>query len=532
MDPVPEEQGQSTTGNCGTIISTNCILWQGADIPCITTCTGDSLTDVITKLGAVACAALDIGVYNTTPLTEDPVEDFASLVQLIIDTIGALPGGTGECDCDDYVLPALVFPLCMQGAYGTEAVPLDVFSATLGTFVCDVIDSFDAQLLAASNAATAAIQQLNKNLSGDIKDLESEIALIKTTLEPTIIVGTCAMTGVTPGASVTVSAGLTYLETVLCGHHSVVGDIASLNLAIASQCTDLGIAPQFAPGAAPALLNALPNWSNTPATVGASLTNLWLAFCDLRAGYDFLVNNPNPVCVVIPVTGVVISSITSTTMNYAFTPHGLATLEEASSYDVSIYAYDGFTAIGPALVTSTLTAPTISGSLSTGALNPANDYVLRVVAQYSCGTSIASEIIGKVVTCTDQYRIDVVSEPGATNALLCNGGAYNQLTRNMKVQLKNTAGTSVVNNITGVPMVFTVLYRVTHPQLANDVWESYTFTIPHNSSESPSQEYISYDQIYTGAICEDIDRANIVAAVDLQEPLECFVVAGPTTFTT
>lgn len=40
-------------------ISSNCVIWQGPDIPCLSLCTGDSITDVVYKLAVDYCAVKD-----------------------------------------------------------------------------------------------------------------------------------------------------------------------------------------------------------------------------------------------------------------------------------------------------------------------------------------------------------------------------------------------------------------------------------------------------------------------------------------
>jgi len=40
-------------------ISSNCVIWQGPDIPCIKLCAGDTISDVIFKLATELCTVLD-----------------------------------------------------------------------------------------------------------------------------------------------------------------------------------------------------------------------------------------------------------------------------------------------------------------------------------------------------------------------------------------------------------------------------------------------------------------------------------------
>ena len=51
-----------------TNMSSNCVIWEGPDIPCINLCKGDSITDVIYKLATELCKLLDIVDLSTYDL--------------------------------------------------------------------------------------------------------------------------------------------------------------------------------------------------------------------------------------------------------------------------------------------------------------------------------------------------------------------------------------------------------------------------------------------------------------------------------
>ena len=76
-------------------ISSNCVIWQGPDIPCIKLCTGDTVSDVVAKLATELCTVLDI--LNVTNydlscfnLTACGPNDFQALIQFLIEQICAL----------------------------------------------------------------------------------------------------------------------------------------------------------------------------------------------------------------------------------------------------------------------------------------------------------------------------------------------------------------------------------------------------------------------------------------------------------
>lgn len=83
--------------------SSNCVVWQGPDIPCLKLCNGDTITEVLYKLATKFCDTLtlldptkyDISCFNDISC---PPTDFSELFQLVIDQICAIqliPGPQG-----------------------------------------------------------------------------------------------------------------------------------------------------------------------------------------------------------------------------------------------------------------------------------------------------------------------------------------------------------------------------------------------------------------------------------------------------
>src|SRR5210317_1188137 len=77
--------------NC-TPTSSNCVVWQGPDIPCIKLCKGDSITDVVYNFAMSYCdllQQLDPSKYDLSCLNDSscPPESFDALIQLLIEKI-------------------------------------------------------------------------------------------------------------------------------------------------------------------------------------------------------------------------------------------------------------------------------------------------------------------------------------------------------------------------------------------------------------------------------------------------------------
>src|SRR5689334_13204727 len=70
-------------------ISSNCVIWQGPDIPCIKLCKGDNISDVTAKLAKELCTVLDyLDIKNYDLECFNPVcptlTNFQELIQFII----------------------------------------------------------------------------------------------------------------------------------------------------------------------------------------------------------------------------------------------------------------------------------------------------------------------------------------------------------------------------------------------------------------------------------------------------------------
>ena len=93
--------------NC-TPTSSNCIIWQGPDIPCIKLCKGDSITDVVYNFATDYCdllKELDPSKYDLSCLTnvKCPPDTFRELIQLLIKRICEVeqtPGPQGPPGAD------------------------------------------------------------------------------------------------------------------------------------------------------------------------------------------------------------------------------------------------------------------------------------------------------------------------------------------------------------------------------------------------------------------------------------------------
>jgi hypothetical protein len=114
--------------------SSNCVIWEGPDIPCLKLCYGDNITEVLFKLATKFCDTLllldptqyDISCFNSLAC---PPTDFSELFQLVIDQICNIqltPGDPGKKGDKGDTGPAgptgPTGPRGLQGLQGTPGV--------------------------------------------------------------------------------------------------------------------------------------------------------------------------------------------------------------------------------------------------------------------------------------------------------------------------------------------------------------------------------------------------------------------------
>jgi len=76
-------------------ISSNCVIWQGPNIPCIKLCTGDTITDVVYALATQLCTVVDAVNISTLDLsclkiTTGTPTNISQLLQILVNKICAL----------------------------------------------------------------------------------------------------------------------------------------------------------------------------------------------------------------------------------------------------------------------------------------------------------------------------------------------------------------------------------------------------------------------------------------------------------
>jgi hypothetical protein len=285
-------QPTNTQAGCNPV-SSNCVIWQGPDIPCITLCKGDSISDVTYKVATELCTLidqLDIAGFDVScfpPICPKP-ENIHDLIQFILDKLCELQNAQGGTTpeipaCPDTcvitVAPCFYYP--NQFGQQVTTMTLTEYSTAIGNKVCEILDALAANDL--------FVKSLDKRLS-DIEACDPCNPVIPATLVPT-----SCLTGTINTPIVTF---VQTLENEVCELKDAVvgsGTIAQtvVNDVLAQQCEGLeGAAPLSQPYGA---MGLIPGWvtaaSGDFTTLSAAVQNLWITVCDMRTALQNVVTN-------------------------------------------------------------------------------------------------------------------------------------------------------------------------------------------------------------------------------------------------
>jgi hypothetical protein len=263
-------------------ISSNCVIWQGPDIPCIKLCKGDTVSDVVYKLGMELCNImdlLDVNGYDLScfDLASCKPKNIQELIQFLIERICALedvdaavaatPTTSGNqarsTSADTLVTVASCFVV------GTTTVmPVAEYAQAMGTRICGIIDQITA-------------------INLQINDLDIRVTTLETTPIPVYTLPSfaisCNIDALISGNIYPIDLILQeFINDVWCSFYAATGTTSDLLSAVSAQCilgTDF---TKVNPAATYAM--QYPTWIQPTVTIADLLNNAWIVLCDIYNG--------------------------------------------------------------------------------------------------------------------------------------------------------------------------------------------------------------------------------------------------------
>ena len=261
-------------------ISSNCVIWQGRDLPCIKLCKGAKITTVIELLANQLCTLMDtfeLSNYDIScfQLQSCPPQDFKSLIQLLIERICANNGGTpGESTA---VAGIDTIVSINQAFYYTNPQGDTVTTMRLRDYVTAIGNRINT-LIQQITTIQSTLQSFNTRIS-NLENAETP------TFELPVLASACLFTQPTR-----MDIFLQTLETEFCRLRTYTGDVDQLSSAIQSACNLNNVPRLYGSGN----MDGIQGWFNVPQNIAQSISNLWKVVCDIRIATQFIIDNYAP----------------------------------------------------------------------------------------------------------------------------------------------------------------------------------------------------------------------------------------------
>lgn len=269
---IPTNTGN--TSPCSNI-SSNCVVWQGPDIPCISLCNGDTISDVIAKLAEELCAIIGavagepdlsgLDLLCVLPDGQSEPDTLEGTLQLIINAI---------CDFETtgkYTLPNVTLADCLQYEDGlgnpVTELPLDDYATLIGNKVCNILDSI------------LIIQTTLNDHESRLIILENCVLPCSGSIDEVEVISSCVLEG---EGLVALSELVLQLEVRFCNLETAVGSPALISTSINAQCI-LGSDKKLD---GKGTYGSIPDWVTNPTTLAESNKNLWLVVCDMHKAIE------------------------------------------------------------------------------------------------------------------------------------------------------------------------------------------------------------------------------------------------------
>lgn len=265
--------------------TSNCVIWQGPDIDCISLCKGDTISEVVFKLATELCEVLDIlnitsydlSCFNLTTCKPD---DFQQLIQFILERICKLEQCTGCIpNCDGTSTPPVTpggtstgCPDCVMAV-----APCFYYINELG----DLVTSMQLQdyVTAIGNRICSDVQEISAQ-QRTLNNHETRITVLEEKPAAIYIPPTVTPTGVLPSVPTQMDEVLTAVEQQFVQLRGATGFPDPLYQNMAKQPASLNQDQQL--NGSGGTMASLPGWTPVVNDLAQSIGNMWLTISDMR----------------------------------------------------------------------------------------------------------------------------------------------------------------------------------------------------------------------------------------------------------
>lgn len=271
-------------------VSSNCVIWQGPNIDCISLCTGDSISTVIYNLATELCTImnqLDLTNLDLTCLQvgNNPPDTFSELIQLLINKIcNAGTGTPGPAALTDPCPTNCIVPIadCFKTSATQTTMLLLDYVQMIGQKVCSLVDQI------------GTINTTITNIDNRVTELETKPApepyvlpsfTVDCTLSSTVSENTSHNLRDILEALVNDNTnGYCALLFSLGRPGNVTNAYQFQSITVGNYIGTTGASASLATCGTP-LQSEYSSWTATPLNLSDSFKNLWIAVSDIRRAH-------------------------------------------------------------------------------------------------------------------------------------------------------------------------------------------------------------------------------------------------------
>lgn len=450
MKALPSNIDKYSRSGC-IPVSATCVTWDGPNISCINLCKGDTIDVVIYELAKILCDitenVLDVSTLDFECLLENgecQPKTLLETLQLIISEICLPPEPVPPTP---FPMPIADLPECLWYTEDGDlitALPLDEYVYFLAQKICDILVSI-------------------ANLTSLFNTLFNQVQIIQSIINsggggggtpPIINITTQCLSGSAPGQVLPIETAFFNMEQALCSYLAILGTLTQWQDMFNNICINsLTVLP-----CGEGTYGGIAGWVTNPITAAQSMNNLWLVVCQLN---DCLSTTPTIPCTTIPPVSVTIASITTTSATITWVPPVTTGSEAPTGYKIEVFNLAG--TIPPML--SVIVGPTpLSYNLVSASFVAGTQYVVKIAAIYTCGTSQYVQTTGALVSqpyaAFVHYRV-TATKGAAVNCTNPIGPVLTPYTpdiNTIKVELKDSSGVPLINSGTTIEVIVRIEY--------------------------------------------------------------------------
>lgn len=254
---------------CPEVLSNECIVWQGGDVPVLGICNGDELSvaektiaDKIVELfDDIDMSQIDLHCLLDTCAQKCKDTSLKAIVQVLFDN---------QCCLQDLIKS-------ISGGTATVTVNLNLRCLKVfDDFGNEIPQDLNQSLQSIVNQVCQTVTDVT-SIKASIVSLQNQIDAIETT--PPVITEASITTCLTPGLR-PVSQTVPLVAQAICNLQTLIGTNVDISQAISEQCQNLN--STFA---------GVQGWLTSVANFAQSVNNLWLLSCNLNTRITLIEDN-------------------------------------------------------------------------------------------------------------------------------------------------------------------------------------------------------------------------------------------------